>query len=179
MAKTSKPAKTKLSPRTRAEDATAPALRRQLLQLLSGGNAHATFGDAVENFPQELRGVAPPGAPHTAWELLEHLRIAQTDILEFCRDPGYVSPEWPSGYWPESRSPADAAAWDGRVEMFRADIRAFEQLISESDLFARINHPEATSEMTLLREALLLAAPNAYHVGELVFLRRLLGAWTK
>ena len=154
-------------------------VRRQLLRLLEGGGAHATFEDAIQDLPPELRGVAPPGAPHTAWELLEHMRIAQSDILEFCRDPEHVSPEWPSGYWPEARAPEDDAAWAASVKAFRIDLDALRKLVgsSRTDMFARVQHPEAAADTTLLREALLVADHNAYHLGELVFLRRILGAW--
>jgi len=154
-------------------------LRRQLLKLLEGGGAHATFEEAIQNFPPELRGKAPTGAPHTAWEVLEHMRIALSDILEFSRDPAYVSPEWPSGYWPESRSPSGEAAWERSLRLFRSDMKSFQKLVAKSDLFARINHPDASADTSLLREALLVADHNAYHLGELVFLRRLLGAWPR
>ena len=152
------------------------ALRDQLIKLLSGRGAHADFDQAVANFPAPLRGVRPPGAPHSGWELLEHLRIAQWDMLEFSRDPGHQSPDWPSGYWPASAEPPDAHAWDRSVAQFRADLEAMQQLVGDprSDLFALFPHGEG---QTLLREALQVADHNAYHVGELVFLRRVLGAW--
>jgi hypothetical protein len=165
--------------RNKEGHASNEALRKQILKLLRGGEAHATFDSAIADFPPELRGEAPQGAPHTAWELLEHMRIAQADILEFSRNPSHVSPEWPSGYWPESRSPADAGEWERSIQAFRSDQRSLEKLISneKSDLFSPIDHPDASPDHTLLREALLTADHNAYHIGELVFLRRLLGAW--
>ncbi len=158
---------------------TNAVLRRQLLSLLEGGGAHANFAEAVGGFPPELRGIAPPGAPHTAWELLEHIRIAQSDILEFSRDPKYVSPEWPSGYWPDAREPADDAAWAASVDAFLSDSAALRKLVGNprTDLFAHVQHPDAAADTNLLREVLLVADHNAYHLGELVFLRRMLGAW--
>ena len=118
----------------------------------------------------------PEGAPHSAWELLEHLRIAQWDMLEFSRDPKHVSPDWPSGYWPKSAEPDSPTAWDHSVKAFQRDLKAMRELVSdpESDLFTPFPHGKG---QTLLREALQMADHNAYHVGELIFLRRVLGAW--
>ncbi len=149
-------------------------LRDEVVKLLKGGGAHATFEQAVKELPEELRARKPEGAPHTAWELLEHLRIAQWDMLEFCRDPKHQSPKWPGGYWPASPAPPDASAWDHSVAAFRKDAASMSDLVSDpaSDLMK----PLAWGE-TLLREALQVADHNAYHIGELVFLRRLLGAW--
>ena len=104
-------------------------LRDQLVKLLDGRGAHADFNQAVADFPPELRGVRPQGAPHSAWELLEHLRIAQWDMLEFSRDAGYQSPEWPSGYWPATVEPPDERAWDESVTRFRADLEAMQKLV--------------------------------------------------
>jgi len=153
------------------------SLRDQLVKFLEGRGAHADFEQAVAGFPAELRGVKPPGSPHSAWELLEHLCIAQWDMLEFSRDPKHVSPDWPSGYWPKTAEPPDARAWDKAVSRFRADNEAMRKLVANpaSDLFTPFAHGEG---QTLLREALQLADHNAYHIGELVFLRRLLGAWS-
>jgi hypothetical protein len=157
------------------------ALRDELVKLLGGGSAHADFEQAVAEFPAKLRGVKPDGlkggeAPHSAWELLEHLRIAQRDMLEFSRNPLHQSPEWPSGYWPGASEPPSASAWDESVAAFRADLEAMRKLAGDpkSDLFAPFPHGDG---QTLLREALQLADHNAYHIGELIFLRRLLGAW--
>jgi hypothetical protein len=151
-------------------------LREQLVKLLEGRGAHADFDQAVANFPARLRGVRPQGAPHSAWELLEHLRIAQWDMLEFSRDPKHVSPDWPSGYWPENAEPPDAHAWEKSVAAFRADNEAMRKLVASpaSDLFTPFPNGEGQS---LLREALQMADHNAYHIGELVFLRRVLGTW--
>lgn len=152
------------------------ALRHQLIEQLKGGHAHATFQDAVHNMPAALRGKRPPNAPHSAWEELEHLRIAQWDILEFSRDPDHQSPEWPGGYWPPTPEPPDGHAWDRSVKAFLQDQQSLCALVADetTDLFARI--PHGTGQ-TVLREALLAADHNAYHVGQLVLIRKLLGAW--
>ncbi|HEY1805492.1 MAG TPA: DinB family protein [Terracidiphilus sp.] len=152
------------------------ALRQHLLELLHGGHAHANFDTAVRGLPPALRGKRPRGAEHSPWEILEHLRIAQHDILEFSRDPGHESPDWPSGYWPATAAPPDAKAWDKSVRAYRRDLNAMCDLIgnSRTDLFGRIPHG---SGQTVLREALLAADHNAYHLGQLVLVRRLLGAW--
>jgi hypothetical protein len=152
------------------------SLRRHLIELLRGGNAHAGFDDAVRNLSPALRGKTPKGAEHSPWETLEHLRIAQWDILEFSRDPKHESPDWPSGYWPRTPAPPDANAWDKSVRAFRRDLKAMCDRIANpaTDLYAPIAHG---SGQTLLREALLVADHNAYHLGQLVLVRRLLGAW--
>jgi hypothetical protein len=152
------------------------ALREHLLYLLRGGGAHLDFEKAVAGLPPELRGVRPAGLPHSPWRLLEHLRIAQWDILEFCRNPKHVSPSFPEGYWPEGDAPPDPGAWDRSANAFRADLRAMEALVGDpaSDLFTPLPHGQG---QTLLREALLVADHNAYHLGQLVVVRRLLGAW--
>ena len=151
------------------------SLRKHLTDLLTGENAHANFESAVKDFPAKLRGKRPEGANHSPWELLEHLRIAQWDILEFSRDAKHVSPDWPSGYWPQSSEPPDAKAWDKSAASFRADLKAMATLVADSstDLFASI--PHGTGQ-TILREALLVADHNAYHIGQLVLTRKLLGA---
>jgi hypothetical protein len=151
-------------------------LRSELSKFIERGSAHAGFDEAVANFPPDLRGHKPDGAPHSAWELLEHLRIAQWDMLEFSRDTSHKSPEWPAGYWPKTPAPPDDSAWDQSVEAFRKDNEAMRALVEDpdSDLFTPFSHGEG---QTLLREALQVADHNAYHVGELIFLRRLLGAW--
>jgi hypothetical protein len=155
---------------------TDQALREHLLYLLRGGGAHLNFDAAVADLPPRLRGVRPPGVPHTPWRLLEHLRIAQRDILEFSRNPKHVSPNFPAGYWPEGDAPPDDAAWDRSVAAFRADLKAMQDLVADpkTDLFAHIPHGEG---QTILREALLVADHNAYHLGQLVVVRRVLGAW--
>jgi hypothetical protein len=136
------------------------------------------FDSAVGGWPAQLRGKKPKGLPHTAWRLLEHMRIAQWDILEFSRNPKHVSPEWPEGYWPETDAPPSPAAWNKSVSTFQADLKAMMSLVKgpRRDLFAKIPHGEG---QTILREALLVADHNAYHLGELVYLRRALGAWRR
>lgn len=152
------------------------ALRQHLLELLHGGHAHADFDTAVRGLAPALRGKRPRGAEHSPWEILEHLRIAQWDILEFSRDPGHESPDWPSGYWPRTPAPPDTKAWERSVRAFRRDLKAMSDLAANpaTDLLARIPHGNG---QTVLREALLVADHNAYHLGELVLVRRLLGAW--
>jgi uncharacterized damage-inducible protein DinB len=152
------------------------ALRQHLLDLLRGRNAHADFDAVVADFPSRLRGVKPPGAPHTAWQLLEHMRIAQSDILEFSRDGKHKSPPWPEGYWPKTEAPPNAASWNNSLRSFRADLKAMAKLVADkkTDLFAKIPHG---SGQTVLREALLAADHNSYHLGQMVLLRRLLGTW--
>ncbi|HYG61150.1 MAG TPA: DinB family protein [Thermoanaerobaculia bacterium] len=152
------------------------SLRNHLLYLLRGGGAHAHFEQVIADLPAELRGVRPQGAVHSAWEVLEHLRITQWDILEFSRNAGHVSPDWPEGYWPKEQAPPDGRAWDCTLEAFRQDLKAMQELVDDAgtDLYARIPWGDG---QTILREALLVADHNAYHLGELVLLRRLLGAW--
>jgi hypothetical protein len=152
------------------------ALRQHLLDLLLGGNAHVKFEEVVRDFPEGLRGKKPQGQPHTVWRLLEHMRIAQWDIVEFSRSSKHVSPEFPDGYWPQGDAPPSAAAWEKSVTQFRADLKAMQALVADpnTDLYARIAWGDG---QTVLREALLVADHNAYHLGELLMIRRLLGAW--
>jgi hypothetical protein len=154
------------------------ALREHLLYVLQGGGAHLDFEKAVADLAAELRGAKPAGQPHTPWRLLEHLRIAQWDILRFSIDPHHVSPSFPEGYWPQGDAPPDAAAWDRSVEAFRADLRAMQELVADpaTDLFRPLPHGQG---QTVLREALLVADHNAYHLGQLVLVRRLLAAWSE
>ncbi len=146
-----------------------------MLKLLRGGSAHLDFDAAVKNFPVALRGKRPARSPHSAWELLEHLRIAQSDILEFSRDAKHQSPEFPEGYWPKSPKPPNDGAWAKSVRAFRADLEAMCALVAgpATDLYARIPHGDG---QTILRQALVLADHNAYHLGQLVLVRKLLGA---
>lgn len=152
------------------------ALREHIVYLLKGGGAHVHFMDAVEGFPEAKRGTFIAGLPHTGWQLLEHSRIAQWDILEFSRNPKHVSPEFPGGYWASDPAPPNARAWNKSVAAFRADLKSMADLVANesTDLFARIPHGEG---QTILREALLVADHNAYHLGQLLLVRRLLGAW--
>lgn len=151
-------------------------LREHLVYLLKGGGAHVHFMDAVEGFPEAKRGTFIAGLPHTGWQLLEHSRIAQWDILEFSRNAKHVSPGFPEGYWPKTPGPPDAAAWDKSLEAFQRDLEEMISLVKspKTDLYANIPHGD---DQTILREALLLADHNAYHLGQLVDLRRALGEW--
>ncbi len=151
-------------------------LRKNLLELLSGGNAHLDFDKAVSKLPPKLRGAKPAGQPHTPWRLVEHMRIAQWDILEFCKNPKHKSPKWPDEYWPDGDAPPSGAAWKKCISEFKADLKAMKKMVAdpEADLFTPIPGGDG---QTLLREALLVADHNAYHLGELVIIRRLLGAW--
>jgi hypothetical protein len=146
------------------------ALRKHLVELLRGGQAHLTFDDAIKDLPVALRGKRPKGAAHSPWELLEHLRIAQRDILEFSRSAKHESPDWPDDYWPKSPEPPTRNAWKQSVDAFRADLESMIALVSnpKSDLFAKIPHGDG---QTLLREALLVADHNAYHLGQFATVR--------
>jgi len=152
------------------------SLREHLLYLLNGGGAHVSFDAAIKGLPAALRGKKPKGAEHSPWEILEHMRLAQWDILEFSRDAQHRSPGWPEGYWPETQAPPNDRAWAKSVRMFHDDLDAMCALVKDesTDLFAKILHGTG---QTILREAMLVADHNAYHVGELVLVRRLLGAW--
>ncbi len=152
------------------------SLRQQLVNLLTQEQAHASFESAIKDFPVELRGKRPAGIDHSAWELVEHLRIAQWDILDFSRNPKYKERPWPGGYWPATAEPPDEKAWDRSIRAFRKDLKTFCVFISDpaTDLYAKIPHGDG---QTILRESLLVADHNAYHVGQLVLVRKLLGAW--
>ena len=160
-----------------ATDAQAP-LRLQLLTLLQGGEAHTTFDDAVKDFPADLRGVVPDKLPYSAWQLLEHLRIAQGDILDFSAPPtgGYQPIAWPDAYWPKSPEPPSSRAWDESIDAVRKGRESFAAMLQrpEADLFRPFRWGNGQN---LLREALLIADHTAYHVGEFIVLRRLLGIW--
>jgi hypothetical protein len=151
------------------------ALRKQLADLLQGGNAHITMADALKNFPVERAGVRPAGAPHSAWELLEHLRIAQRDIVAFSGGMEYVELKWPDDYWPAAPGPGSPQQWQQSVEAIRRDLDRFVELLNDDtrDLFAPFPWGEG---QTLLREALLIADHNAYHLGQLMLVRRELEA---
>jgi hypothetical protein len=152
------------------------SLRKHLVELLDGGRAYAKFDKIIADFPTKLRGKIPEGMPHSAWMLLEHLRLAQWDILDFSRNPKYVAPKWPQDYWPESSSPPSAAAWNKSVKSFGDDLEAMKKLLSnpQTDLFTRLPWGDG---QTILREALLIADHNAHHFGQLIDIRRLLGIW--
>jgi uncharacterized damage-inducible protein DinB len=150
--------------------------RPELAAALAGKGAHVDFESAVRNFLPVLRGKQPEGVPHTAWQLVEHIRIAQADILDFCVNSNYKELEWPEDYWPKNPAPPNDSAWDESIAQFRRDLEAMKNLISDParDLHARIPHGDG---QTLFREALLVIDHNSYHVGQLVFVRQLLGIW--
>jgi hypothetical protein len=152
------------------------SLRQHLVDLLKGGSAHARFEEAVAGLPAKLRGQKPAGLPHSPWMLLEHLRLGQRDILEFSRNRKHASPPWPQGYWPRTEAPRTSTAWNASVKKFRQDLKAMQDLVTnpKTDLYACIPWGDG---QTILREALLAADHNAYHVAQLVDVRRLLGAW--
>jgi len=152
------------------------SLREHLLYLLGGGGAHAKFDDVIKGLSPNLRGAKPAKYPHSPWMLLEHMRLAQWDILEFTRNAKYVSPEWPGGYWSKTEAPPSASAWNKSVQQFRRDLKEMQNLVAnrKTDLFARIPWGDG---QTILREVLLVADHNAYHLGQLVDVRRMLGAW--
>ena len=149
-------------------------LKKHLLNLLDAEGAHNNFDDAIKGFPAKLRGKKIDGAPHTAWQLLEHMRIAQWDILEFSRDAKHVSPTWPDGYWPQSETPPSDKAWQTSIQKFREDLEDMKKLLkksTEDGLYKRIPHGDG---QTLLREILIVADHNSYHLGQLMYLRKTL-----
>jgi len=154
------------------------ALRKHLLYLLTDGGAHLDFDSAVKDMPFNLQGKRPKGGEHSPWEILEHLRITLWDILEFSRSPKHVSPAWPSGYWPPTQTPPNEKAWNKSAAEFRRLMEGMVGLVEDDslDLFAPIQHGDG---QTILREMLLAADHNAYHLGQLVEVRRSLGAWRK
>jgi hypothetical protein len=174
-------AKTKTSPKSKPNKKTTAQhlpvdqqLRDHLLYLLKGGGAHASFDAAMGDWPIQLAGVKVANFPHTAWMLLEHMRLAQWDILEFSRNSKHVSPKWPEGYWPASEAPENKKAWTTSVSDFKKDRRTMERLIANPkvDLFAPIPWGDG---QTISREALLVADHNSYHLGQLVMLRKSIG----
>jgi DinB superfamily len=151
-------------------------LRQHIVNLLIWGDAHQDFEAATKNMPLNLQGKRPKGSPHSPWELLEHLRITLWDILEFSRDAKHKSPDFPKGYWPESQEPPNEKAWDASVKSYLKDLRSMCDLVADesNDLFAKIPYGDG---QTLLREALLAADHNAYHLGQLLIVRKMVGAW--
>ena len=152
------------------------AVREHLIWLLEGGHAHTGFDDAVKDFPKDQAGIRPPGSPHSAWELLEHMRLAQNDMLRFSQSAEYESPAWPEGYWPRHPAPEHESGWNHSIRAFRKDLAEFVGLIRDpsQDLYKKL--PWGSGQ-TLMREALQVADHNAYHLGQLVLVRRLLGLW--
>lgn len=152
-------------------------LRDHVLAVLDAETAHAGFSRVIAGWPERLQGVRAEGLPHTGWQLLEHLRIAQRDILDYSRDPAHESPPWPEGYWPPEPAPPNPRAWDDGVERFRLDLDAMRELVADPNRDLLEPFPWIEDGPTLLREALLLADHNAYHLGQMVDLRRALGCW--
>jgi uncharacterized damage-inducible protein DinB len=152
------------------------AFRTHLAKVLDWQDAHATFDAAVDGIPADARGKQPAGLPYSPWQLVEHLRITQRDILDFCRPEGYEELSWPDDYWPEDAAPPSTDAWERSIAAYRDDREALKRITADpaTDLFARIPHG---SGQTYLREVLLAADHAAYHVGQLVAVRRLLGIW--
>jgi hypothetical protein len=159
-----------------AKRSTESVAREELANLLKGGGAHVHFMDALQDFPKGNRGTFVKGLPHTGWQLLEHTRIAQWDILEFSRNPKHVSPDFPGGYWPKTPVPPNDEAWEESVKSFERDLAEMAKLVRnpKTNLYSKIPHG---SGQTIFREALVLADHNSYHLGQLVDLRRALGAW--
>jgi hypothetical protein len=150
------------------------SLRQHLDNLLRMKGAHLSFHDAVSDFPVHLRGMKPPGAPHSAWQLIEHMRLAQDDILDFCRNPQYKKRKFPDDYWPATEAPPSEQSWDASVQQFQSDMKELQAIVADThnDLLTAIPHGKG---QTLLREALLAADHNSYHLGQLMFLRKTMG----
>jgi len=160
-----------------SDDATSnTSLRAHVLDLLTARQAHATFDDAVAGLEPDLRGVRPDALPYSVWELVEHLRIAQRDILDFCRDADYAAPAWPDDYWPDRTAPPSDAAWTESLEAVRDDRDAVCDLVRDESVYLHAPIPHGDGQ-TILREAMLVADHNAYHVGQIIAVRRALDAW--
>lgn len=151
-------------------------VRNQLLFLLRGGGAHMSLAEAVANFPAAHINSFPPNVPYTPWHLLEHIRLAQWDIIEFVIHPDHVSPPWPEGYWPDREARADEADWQGTIQAIHAGVKTLQEMVSnpDTDLYADLPHAPG---YTVLREVLLVADHNAYHLGEFAILRQGMGTW--
>lgn len=153
-----------------------PILRQQLAELIRGGNAFTPLEHALENIPYNKTGIVPEGLPYSLWQLTEHLRITQHDIYDFCINPEYQPIKWPDAYWPASTAPENEQAWQQTTRQVLADRQQMIQLVEDSrkELYAPFPHGDGQN---LLREALLVAEHNAYHTGQIVLVRRLLGIW--
>jgi hypothetical protein len=147
----------------------------ELTKLLLGGSAHVSLQDALKGLKPKLRGVRPDQMPYSIWQLVEHIRIAQWDMMQFCKDADHKSPKWPEEYWPKQSVPRDDAAWNGSLTQINADLDEFIELMEHSDIYQKL--PHGTGQ-TILREALQIADHNAYHIAEIVALRRILGDWS-
>jgi DinB superfamily len=157
-----------------ADDKT---LRENLLEMLHGGSAHVDLATVVDDFPEKLRGTKPAKTPYSAWQILEHIRFTVNDLLVFSTDPKYVAPNWPDDYWPAKTAPKPGE-WEASLKGLKADLAAFENIVRDpkSNLYARIPWGEG---QTLLREIFLVCAHTSYHLGEILLIRRQLGAWKK
>lgn len=155
-------------------DSQHKALVNELTKLLLGGSAHISFQDAIKGLNPKLRGVKPDNMPYSIWQLVDHIRIAQWDMLQFSKDADHKSPEWPDEYWPKESEPADDDAWKGATEQIDSDLDEFIELLEHSDIYQPLEHGDGQS---ILREALQIADHNAYHIGEIVAIRRVLGDW--
>jgi uncharacterized damage-inducible protein DinB len=151
-------------------------MREQLVELLQGKSAHLSFEDAIAGLSAKKRGAKPAGTPHTVWRLVEHMRIAQWDILEFSKDGRHKSPKWPEGYWPDGDAPRDARQWNDTIRQFKADLKEMMRMVKDKkvDLLAPISGGQG---QPVFREAMLVADHNSYHIGQIVMLRQVLGEW--
>ena len=149
-------------------------LTNELTKLLLGGGAHATFADAVKNIDPKVRGIKPEGIPYSIWQLVEHIRIAQWDMLQFCKDASHKSPKWPDDYWPKDAAPKNNDEWNGAVKQVSADLDEFIELMEHSDIYQKLQHGDG---QTILREALQIADHSSYHCGEIIAIRRMLKDW--
>lgn len=147
----------------------------ELTKLLLGGSAHVSLKNALEGLKPENRGVKPEHMPYSIWQLLEHIRIAQWDMLQFCKDATHQSPKWPDEYWPKETAPQSEAMWDGSLSQINSDLDEFIELMEHSDIYQKLQHGNG---QTIFMEALQMADHNAYHLGEIVAIRRFLGNWT-
>src|SRR5579863_4081118 len=147
-------------------------LINELIKLLEGGSAHAGLDDALKDLPKELRGIKPDRLPYSIWQLVEHIRLAQWDMLEFSKDGQHQSPKWPEGYWVKEATPSNDAAWEKSIKQINADRNEFIKLLRQENIYQKIPHGDG---QTILREALQIADHNAYHIAEIIVIRRLLG----
>lgn len=155
-------------------DSQHKTLVSELTKLLLGGSAHISFRDAIKGLNPKLRGVKPDNMPYSIWQLVDHIRIAQWDMLQFSKDADHKSPEWPDEYWPTESEPADDDAWKGAIEQINSDLDEFIELLEHSDIYQPLEHGDGQS---ILREALQIADHNSYHIGEIIAIRRVLGDW--
>ncbi len=146
----------------------------ELTKLLLGGGAHATLQKALKDLPKQSRGVKPSNMPYSIWQLVEHIRIAQWDMLQFCKDADHKSPKWPEEYWPKESAPEDESFWTGSIGQIDSDLDEFIELMEHSDIYQQLPHGDG---QTILREAMQIADHNAYHIGEIIAIRRILNNW--